>query len=587
MNKKESSTFKFLVSFIKPYKKIVIALLFVLLIISLLQVYLPLMLGKIIDTINDDTGVDVFKTIVIGSLSYFGLNLLSGIITVFYEFVLQKYGSQIVLDIRTKVFNHVENLSLDYFVNTPVGLLVSRITNDTNKLNNMYAGALINLVKNLTIISIMLLFIFSLNVKLALATVTVVPFLVIVVVVFKKITSKKFKKERKDLVAINVHLSENITGMYLTQAFNQESQVFSEFDEKNYNHFKTIRKIITAYAFFKPTIYILRMTGVILVLYFGSTLVLSNEITIGLLVTFIFYSNRLFEPLEEISNQISVIFQSIAAAENLKNILEIENKIEEVENPFILKDFKGKIEFKNVSFSYEEDEPVLKNVSFVIEPNKTLALVGATGSGKTTILKLINRYYDVDSGEIYIDDINITEISIKSLRDNIGQMLQDVRLFTGTIKENITLFDEQFSEERIDEVMTYLNAKNIIDNFDDGYQHLVKEKGRNFSSGQKQLISFARSLVHQPKLLILDEATANIDSESEVIIQEALYKMMNIGTMIIVAHRLSTIQHSDDILVLEKGEVVEIGNHQQLLKNKAHYYELYLLQYQKDECLKI
>jgi len=369
--------------------------------------------------------------------------------------------------------------------------------------------------------------------------------------------------------------------MKITQVFNQEAKKLQEFQEKNKQLKKSSLKQIFIFGIFRPSIYVLYIATVMLILWFGSNnVILQAGLTFEVIIIFHQYIDRLFNPIQQLAEQFNILQSAFAASEKIFAVLDQQPEIVDAPDAIELSDVKGEIEFKNVWFSYLPDEWVLKDVSFKIKANETVAFVGATGSGKTTILSLIVRNYDIQKGQILIDGIDIRKIKIASLRSQIGQMLQDVFLFSGTINSNIKMREDSITDDDVKQACEYVNADKFINSLPNAYQEEVRERGNNFSAGQRQLLSFARTMAHQPKVMILDEATANIDTETEVLIQDSLAKMMNVGTMLVVAHRLSTIQHADKIIVLQKGEIVEEGNHQELLKKRGQYYKLYQLQYQ-------
>jgi ATP-binding cassette subfamily B protein len=414
----------------------------------------------------------------------------------------------------------------------------------------------------------------------------VIPSIIILVVassIFRKFSRKAYRTVRNNVSEINAFLSENLSGMKITQVFNQEEKKKKEFETINNNLKKSYIKEILVFGIYRPVIYFISMVATITSIYFGAEAVFSNVLSVGLFVSFYIYIGQFFEPIQQISEQFNALQNGFASAEKIFDVLDTKPDIEDAEDAIELTSFSGSIEFKDVWFQYVPDEWVLKGVSFKVNPDETVAFVGATGSGKTTILQLIVRNYDIQKGEILIDGIDIKKIKRSSLRRFVGQMLQDVFLFSGTIRDNITLHDETITDEDIKKASEYVGLNYVLSKLPEGLDHEVRERGNNFSSGERQLISFARAVVYQPSLMILDEATANIDSETESIIQESLEKMMNISTMLIVAHRLSTIQHSDKIIVMHKGEIKEMGNHQELLKQKGLYYNLYQLQYDQKE----
>lgn len=414
---------------------------------------------------------------------------------------------------------------------------------------------------------------------MALVTMTTVPLIYLASRLFRRYSRNAYRNVRNNVSEVNAFLSENLSGMRITQVFNQEQKKIDEFNKINKRLRKSYIREINVFGVYRPVIFLFAMISTLLSIYFGVTSVFNGAITIGLFVSFNVYVGQFFEPIQQIAEQFNALQNGIASSEKIFDVLDTKPEIVDADDAIELTSFSGSIEFKNVWFQYLKDEWVLKNISFKVEPNETVAFVGATGSGKTTILQLIVRNYDIQKGEILIDGINIQMITRHSLRKFVGQMLQDVFLFSGTIRENITLHDETITDQDIEEASKYVGLSHVLDKLPEGLDHIVKERGNNFSSGERQLISFARAVVYKPSLMILDEATANIDSETEAIIQESLEKMMNISTMLIVAHRLSTIQHSDKIIVMQKGEIKEMGSHQALLKQKGLYYNLYKLQY--------
>ena len=405
-------------------------------------------------------------------------------------------------------------------------------------------------------------------------------FVVVVFVIsyiFRKIIYKIFKKERQYISDLNTYLNESLSGMKIIQIFNQEIRKTKQFDEKNENLRKTRYKVLLAFGIYRPLISFIYFVAVAVTFSFA----MESIINAGEVVAFYLYLSKFFNPIQNIADQLNGIQRAVTASERLFNLLDVQPDVLDEPDAIEIDHIEGKIEFKNVWFAYHDEDWILKDVSFTIEPKQTCAFVGATGAGKTTILGLIVRNYEIQKGQILIDGIDIKHIQIKSLRKAIGQMLQDVFLFSGTIRQNITLYDDSFTDEQLDETCEYVNADKFINKLDKKYDEEVIERGENFSQGQRQLLSFARTILHKPQILILDEATANIDTETEVLIQESLEKMKNIGTMLVVAHRLSTIQKADQIIVLQHGEIIERGTHQELLKNHGYYFKLYKLQFEE------
>ncbi len=577
---KDSVIIKRLLKYTKPFIWKFAFVILLMLFSVLVEVCTPLVTGEVIELLGADV-IDI-KYILFLVVVYIILVLLSLGGSYLQALTLQKIGQNILYDIRTEVFTHIENLSIAQINKTPIGKLVTRVTNDTNTLNEMFTNSIVNLIRNFATLIFVLVAMFLKNWKLTLYILAVVPFIIAFTILFKSVTRKAYRQVRTDISNMNAFLSENISGMKITQIFNQEDKQYNEFKRRNTRLNNSSLKQTITFGIFRPTMYLLYVVAVIIVVYFGSVEVMENPMVVFSLV-YVFYQfvSKLFNPIQQLADQFNTIQSAFASSERIFEILDTESEIVDKEDALEIEEFKGKIEFRNVWFAYNDEDWILKDVSFVINPKETVAFVGATGAGKTTILSLIVRNYDIQKGQILIDDIDVKDIKLSSLRKNIGQMLQDVFLFNGTIKSNIQMREESITDEDIYNACEYVNANHFIEKLDNKYEEEVRERGNNFSSGQRQLLSFARTIVHKPQIMILDEATANIDTETEVLIQESLEKMRNIGTMLIVAHRLSTIQHSDKIVVLKHGEIQEIGNHQELLKKKGQYYELYKIQYQK------
>ena len=512
------------------------------------------------------------------TVGWFILSVISQIIIYFESMILQKTGQRIVYELRMEVFEHIENMSQNQFNIMPVGSLVTRVANYTTSMSDLFTNVVVSLLRNvLTIVGVYAIM-FFLSWKLSLLLLAFVAVVFIASFIFRKIITKIWRKERQYTSDLNTFLNENLSGMKIIQIFNQEKRKEGEFNEKNTLLRKTKFKAVIAFASYRPFISFLYFAALAVTFFVGVSLAL----TAGEIVAFYLYLSRFFNPVQNIADQLNQIQKATTSSERLFNLLDVEPESLDKPNPIHVDHFEGRIEFKNVWFAYEKEEWILKNVSFVIEPKQTVAFVGATGAGKTTILSLIVRNYEIQKGQILIDGIDIADIEIKSLRKAVGQMLQDVFLFTGNIRNNITLHDEDFTDEEINKVCEYVNADKFINKLDKGLDEEVIERGENFSQGQRQLLSFARTVLHKPQILILDEATANIDTETEKLIQESLEKMKSIGTMLVVAHRLSTIQNADQIIVLQNGEVIETGTHQSLLRQKGYYHKLYLLQFHND-----
>ncbi len=522
---------------------------------------------------------------------YAGVLIVSLVSTYFQAIILQKAGQKIISSIREETFTHIESLSHDQLHHIPVGTLVTRVTNDANAISIMFTDILVNLVKNVFIILGVMVAMLILNPALTLMVMCFVPFVVIFTVIFRKFSRRAHRRVKDGNTAINTYLSENLSGMKITQIFNREERKRLEFDERNRNLGRAKMQQILVFGIFRPLVYMLYVSSVLCLFYLGGTGVIGGgtllgfAITGGTIVSFYMYITRFFDPIQKLAEQFNRLQSAFASAEKIFSILDIVPGVVDDEGAEELTEVKGEIEFRDVWFAYEAEEWVLRGVSFHINAGETAAFVGATGSGKTTILSLLCRNYDIQRGEILIDGVNIRRYKISSLRRHFGQMLQDVFLFSGTIRSNILLGMEGVDDTELKRVCDYVNATHFIDRTENGFDEEVRERGNNFSAGQRQLLSFARTILHRPSVMILDEATANIDTETEILIQDSLEKMRSIGTMLIVAHRLSTIQHADRIIVLSHGEILETGNHAELLEKQGRYYELYRLQYERQQLL--
>ena len=525
-----------------------------------------------------DSDAKLYGALIIDGF-YLVVIVISAFITYFTAMLLQKSGQKIVMKLRHDVFSHIESLSIAQINETPVGKFVTRVTSDMNMINELYTNVIVNLIRYILTLIFVVVMMIIISPVLTLYLSIIAPVLIVVSFIFNKISRKQYRKVRGSVSNVNAFLSENISGMKITQIFNQENKKMREFKERNDELRRNSVKEVLIFGVFRPFIYVLYVACQIIVLYNGFNLIKVNKISVSSYVTFYRYITNFFNPIQQLAEQFNQMQSAFASAERVFEILDTKIRVVDSDDAIEIEDFKGKIEFDHVWFAYNDDNWILQDVSFTVNPKDTVAFVGATGAGKTTILALIVRNYDIQKGEIRIDDIPIKKIKISSLRKHIGQMLQDVFLFSGTIRNNISLRDESFTDEQIMEAANYVNANKLIEKLDGGLDYMVYERGANFSSGERQLLSFARTIVHKPNIMILDEATANIDTETEILIQDSLEKMMNVGTMLIVAHRLSTIQHADKIIVLQKGKIMESGTHQELLKKHGLYYNLYELQY--------
>jgi len=521
---------------------------------------------------------DDFMGIVRVGLIYMGILLVSLSCSYVQTMTLNRTGQNIIYTVRQQLFHHVHSLPLRYFDTHPVGRIVTRITNDVESLNEMYSRILARLFKSSIKIAGLAVVMLVMNTKLALMSFIMVPIITVAIVVFKNLSRKVHRAIRTRISQLNTFLSENISGMRLIQIFANEKMKMDEFSEKTMDLYKANLKQLMIFSVFRPLIYFLSQIALAIVLITGGKSVIDSALTVGTLYIFINYISNFFEPIQDLAEQFSTLQNAFASAEKIFVVQDEINTITEKEKPVHLGEIKGKIEFRNVSFAYEEDNYVLRDVSFVIHPGEKVAFVGATGAGKSSILNLIGRYYDIQKGQILIDDVDLKELSIEEIRKAIGQVQQDVFIFTGDIESNIRLLNEEITEKQIKEAAKEVNASHFIEQMPHQYKEPVSERGATLSQGQRQLISFARTLAVDPKILVMDEATANIDTETEQLIQKALETLMKGRTTIMVAHRLSTIQHADNIIVMHKGKIREQGTHQELLKHDGLYKKLYELQ---------
>ena len=575
-----------LVQYAKPYGRKFILVGFLVLFSISYDIASPLIVGYIEELVVGDFTLDhLFASVAV----YAGVLVFSMLSTYFQAVILQKVGQRIISDLREDLFTHIESLAHEQLNEIPVGKLVTRVTNDTNAISMMFTNLLVNLTKNAFVILGILVAMLCLNYELTLMVLCFVPFIVIFTVIFRKFSRRAYRKVKDATTDINTYLSENLSGIKVTQIFGREDEKMTEFRQKSQTLARANQEQIFVFGVFRPLVYMLYISSILCLFYLGGmgyltgATFLGQSISSGTIVTFYMYISKFFTPIQNLAEQFNWLQSAFASSEKVFSIMDIEPKMQDAPDAIELEDIKGEIEFKDVWFSYIPGEWVLQGVSFHVNPRQTVAFVGSTGSGKSTILSLICRNYEFQRGEILIDGIDIRKIKISCLRKHFGQMLQDVFLFSGTIRSNIVLREENIPDEEIMEVCRYVNADHFINKLDHGLDEEVRERGNNFSAGQRQLLSFARTILHKPSVMILDEATANIDTETELLIQDSLEKMRSVGTMLIVAHRLSTIQHADNIIVLSHGKILEQDTHQQLLARHGRYYQLYTLQYHKEQ----
>ena len=575
-----------LLHYARPYWKQFALAMGIMLISIVYDLVSPLIVGHIEQTVSGQFTMSYL----LGTVAVYALVLVVSVACTYLQaMILQKTGQKILSALRLDLFTRIESLSHQQLNETPVGKLVTRVTNDTNAISYLFTNILVTLVKNVLVILGVLVAMLMLNYTLTLMMLCFVPVLMIFTFVFRKFSRAAHRNVSDSTTELNTYLSENLSGMKLTQVFNQEDNKMKEFLLRSRRLQKAKFGRMFVFGIFRPVVQMLNVSAVMCLLYLGAkgyiqdADFLGQTITSSVVVSFYMYISKFFSPIQQLAEQFDMLQKSFASAEKIFTVMDMEPQVTDAPDAVEMNQIRGEIEFRDVWFAYKPGQWVLKGVSFHVQPKQTVAFVGATGAGKTTILSLLCRNYDIQKGQILIDGIDIRTIKIASLRRHFGQMLQDVFLFSGTIRSNILLRKDDVSDEQIMQACRYINADSFINKLEKGLDEQVRERGNNFSAGQRQLLSFARTIVHKPSVMILDEATANIDTETELLIQDSLEKMKNIGTMLIVAHRLSTIQHADNIILLSDGRIAEQGDHQQLLRQKGKYYQLYTLQYHKQQ----
>lgn len=582
----DSEILRRLFGYAKPYLRQFVVVGFLVLFSISYDIASPLIVGYIEELVVGDFEL---KSLYVSVAVYAGVLVFSMASTYLQAVILQRVGQRIISDLREDLFTHIESLSHGQLNDIPVGKLVTRVTNDTNAISMMFTNLFVNLTKNAFVILGILVAMLFLNYELTLMVLCFVPFILLFTVIFRKFSRRAYRKVKDATTDINTYLSENLSGIKVTQIFGREDEKMEEFRQKSQTLAKATQEQIFVFGVFRPLVYMLYISSILCLFYLGGmghlnhVTFLGQTISSGTIVTFYMYISKFFTPIQNLAEQFNWLQSALASSEKVFSIMDIQPQMVDAPDAVELDEVKGDIEFRDVWFSYIPGEWVLQGVSFHVEPRQTVAFVGSTGSGKSTILSLICRNYEFQKGEILIDGIDIRKIKISSLRRHFGQMLQDVFLFSGTIRSNIVLREEKIPDEEIMKVCRYVNADHFINKLEHGLDEEVRERGNNFSAGQRQLLSFARTILHKPSVMILDEATANIDTETELLIQDSLEKMRSVGTMLIVAHRLSTIQHADNIIVLSRGRILEQGTHQQLLAAHGRYYQLYTLQYHKEQ----
>ncbi|WKZ68821.1 MAG: ABC transporter ATP-binding protein [Melioribacteraceae bacterium] len=579
----DSKLMRRLLGYVKPYKKYVVIAIILNIVVAALGPVRPYLTKIAVDDYiveSDYNGLLLISAILIGAL------LIQSVIQYFLTYYTQLMGQKIIFDLRVKIFSHIQKLALRFFDKTPIGRLVTRTTNDVEALNELFSSGIVMVFSDIFIIFWILIFMFFMSWDLSLVTLSVLPILIYGTFLFRRKVRDAYRDVRFHLARLNSYMQEHVTGMSIVQIFSKEKDELKKFSNINADHRKANIDSIFYYAVFYPVVEILSSLAIALIIWYGGGQVVQNAMTIGVLFAFIQYTEMFFRPIRDLSEKYNIMQTAMASSERIFKLLDNETFVKNPDHPKELNNVKGEIEFKKVWFSYNSDEYVLRDISLKINPGETIALVGHTGAGKTSIINILTRFYDIQKGEILIDGVNISELDKRDLRKFISIVLQDVYLFSGTIKSNISLGSPNVTDEQVIAAAKFVGADKFIEKLPNKYNEEVKEKGATLSVGQKQLISFARALAYNPQVLILDEATSSIDTESEILIQQAIEKLLVGRTSIVVAHRLSTIQNADKIIVMHKGEIREIGTHQDLLAKQGIYYKLYQLQYKDQEVVK-
>lgn len=576
----DSRLMRRLLGFVKPYTKYVVFAIVLNLVVAGLGPVRPVLTKIAIDDYIKNSDYDGLLLI---SLLLVGTLIFQAFIQYFLTYFTQLMGQKIIFDLRVKLFRHVERLALRYFDKTPIGRLVTRVTNDVESLDELFSSGIVMVFSDVFIILWILVFMFFMSWELSLVSLSVLPILVYTTLLFRRKVRESYRDVRKHLARLNSFMQERVSGISIVQIFTKEKDELNKFSGINGDHRKANVDSIFYYAIFYPIVEILSTSAIALIIWYGGGKVLQDTMTIGVLFAFIQFTEMFFRPIRDLSEKYNIMQTAMASSERIFKLLDNETFVKNPDQPLSLNNVKGKIEFKNVWFAYNKGDYVLKDISFTINPGESIAVVGATGAGKTSLINILTRFYDIDKGQILLDGIDIGQTDKRELRRHISTVLQDVFLFSGTIKSNISLDWDQITDEEIVSAAKTVGAHNFISKLPDGYDEEVKEKGATLSVGQKQLISFARALAYNPQILILDEATSSIDTETEEIIQHAIEKLLIGRTSIVIAHRLSTIQNADKIIVMHKGEIRESGTHQELLAMKGIYYRLYQLQYKDQE----
>ena len=579
----DSKLMRRLLTYIKPYKKYVIIAIILNIVVAALGPLRPYLTKIAIDKYiahSDYHGLLIISLIFLASL------LLQAVIQYVLTYYTQYIGQKTIYDLRVQLFTHTQKLALKFFDKTPIGRTVTRVTNDIEALNQLFSSGIVMVFSDVFTIVWILAFMFFMDVKLSLVTLSVLPVLIYGTFLFRKKVREKYRDVRLHLARLNSYMQEHVSGMNVIQIFRKEKEEQKRFSQINNDYRVANIKAIFYYAIFYPGVELVSSIAIGLIIWYGGGEIIRSSLTIGTLFAFIQFNEQFFRPIRDLSEKYNIMQTAMASSERIFKLLDNKTFVKNPENPVHLENIKGSIDFKNVWFAYNSDEYVLKDISFSINPGETVAIVGQTGAGKTSLINILSRFYDINKGSILLDGYDIKDIDKKDLRKYISIVLQDVFLFSGTIKSNISMSNDDIPLDKIKEAAKIVGAEKFIESLPDKYDEIVKERGSTLSVGQKQLISFARALAYDPKILILDEATSSIDTETEILIQKAIENLLVGRTAIVIAHRLSTIQNADKIIVMHKGEVRETGNHQELLAKRGIYYKLYQLQYKDQETVK-
>ncbi len=574
---------KRLLQYVKPYRKYVIAAILLNVVVAAIGPVRPYLTKVAVDehiANSNYSGLLIISILLLTSL------IIQSAIQYFLTYYTQYLGQKTIFDLRMQIFRHIQNLALKFFDKTPIGRLVTRATNDVESLNELFSSGIVMVFSDVFIIIWILAFMFLMDMPLTLVTLSVLPVLIYGTFLFRRKVRDSYRDVRFHLARLNSYMQEHITGMNVVQIFNKQKDELKRFSSINSDYREVNIKSIFYYAIFYPGVEFLSSIAVGLIIWYGGGEIMQNTLTLGVLFAFIQYTEMFFRPIRDLSEKYNIMQTAMASSERIFKLLDNKTFVTNPDNPKKLENVKGEIEFKNVWFAYNDEDYILKDISFKINPGETVAIVGATGAGKTSIINILSRFYDINKGSILIDGIDIREVDKRELRKNIAMVLQDVFLFSGTITSNISMNNQSIPSDKIIEAARTVGAEKFIANLPNKFDEAVKERGATLSVGQKQLISFARALAYNPQILILDEATSSVDTETEMLIQEAIHKLLVERTAIVIAHRLSTIQNADNIIVLHKGEIRETGTHQELLAKRGIYFKLYQLQFKDQEISK-